>query len=288
MRRMAASSDGVSWSKPRRCRAPWTASRQSSSARGTARARAPRAATGTAMISAPKLGDAVGVAQAGDVGVEGQHVGGLVEAEVAGVETSHGAGVGQAQGDGARGPEAPGVERVSDGVGEEGGVGAVAEWGVDVDVDAVGGGHGGRGSWGGSWVSRCLFRSRRPPGGRAGRKSDDGTSDTGTPLAQGQREQPRPGAGPMTPCSTACGISKSRSPCLRIQRSARGARGLPRAGRSSTRPFTVERRRTDAKVGEEPAFEGVVRADHSRRHCSSAHAFMRADSRSAANVRGQS
>ena len=146
MRRMAASSGGVSWSKPRRCRAPWDGEQAelvgewdgagASAARGDRHGDDQRA----------ELGDAVGVAQAGDVGVEGEHVGGLVEAEVAGVETSHGAGVGQAQGDGARGPEAPGVEGVSDGVGEEGGVGAVAEWGVDVDVDAVGGGHGGRGA----------------------------------------------------------------------------------------------------------------------------------------------
>jgi len=111
-----------------------------------------------------ELLDAVGVAKAGEVGVEGEDVGGFVVAEVPAVESVDGAGISEAEGDGAGGDVifraagvgrgAAGLEGLADGVGEEVGdsvqSAAGAESGlvcvVDLDVDAVGGWgrHGGR------------------------------------------------------------------------------------------------------------------------------------------------
>ena len=117
---------------------PWTARRQSSSARATWRDRAPRGGDGHGDDHRAQLLDAVGVAQAGEAGVEGEDVGGLVEAEVAAVESTHGAGVGEAQGDGAGDAQASRFEGGADGAGEEVGVGTIGVGEVDLDVDAVG------------------------------------------------------------------------------------------------------------------------------------------------------
>ena len=89
-----------------------------------------------------QLGDAVGTGQTGDIGVEGQHIGGVIFAAVASVESVDSAGVGDADLDGAGPSETSGGQRLAHAEIEAALIDTVEKRWIDGDVDAVSSGGG--------------------------------------------------------------------------------------------------------------------------------------------------